>query len=164
MIKHVRGISYGICAAVLSGCYTYVPVERPAPNTAVRITVPVMSAVQNRNQAPGSYTVDGLVVSSGDSLVLETQSRTETGAYRQIMRVDTLRIAQSSLLGIDEKVFSRQKSIGLGVVITAGVVGLISGIISVTSGQDGGGPGGGGTENQIRIDPIFGSFLKLIGH
>ena len=159
----LRTAVYGIGATLLSGCYTYVPVERPAPRTPVRITVPVTSAVQNPNRAPESYTVDGLVVSSGDSLVLETETKTEFGAYRDVTRIDTLRVAQTSLLAVDERVFSTGRTIGLSVLIAGGTAALISGLLSVTTGNDGGGPGGGSPNAQISIDPIFGLF-RLLGN
>ena len=39
-------------AAFMSGCYSYVPVERPSPGSIVRIQVPVRTAVDNRNREP----------------------------------------------------------------------------------------------------------------
>ncbi|MEQ9397727.1 MAG: hypothetical protein RJQ04_01035 [Longimicrobiales bacterium] len=162
MHRFFRGGLAVLGATVLSGCYTYVPVENPAPMTPVRITVPITNAVQNPNRAPETYTMEGIVVSAGDSLIMSTESRTEMGAFREVVRVDTVRVATRSLTGLDEKVFSTQRSIGLGVLVAGGTAALVSGILSITTGSDGGEPGGPSTENQIRIDPIFRSLLQAL--
>lgn len=164
MRRFLRTVVFGLGASALSGCYVYLPVENPAPMTPVRITVPVSNALQNPNRAPETYTVDGTVVTSGDTLVLETSTRTETGAYREVVRMDTLRVATRSLQSVEEKVFSKEKTIGLSVLVTVGVAGLVTGILSVTTGSQGGGPGdGGSTTGQIRMDPIFNTLLRAIG-
>ena len=162
MHRFLRGGLAVLGATVLSGCYTYVPVENPAPMTPVRITVPISNAVQNPNRAPETYTMEGIVVSSGDSLVLSTESRTEMGAFREVVRIDTVRVATRSLTGLDEKVFSTQRSIGLGVLVAGGTAALVSGILSITTGSDGDGPGGPDTSNQIRVDPIFRTLLQTL--
>ncbi len=167
MIRHaLRLMLPCMSAVVLSGCYTYVPVELPAPLTPVRVTVPVTNVVQDRNRAPQTYTIEGVVVSSGDSLVLATERRTETGAaFREIVRFDTVRVATRSLMAIDEKVYSQPRTIALGVLIAAGTAGLAKALLDVTTGTGGdGGGNGGSTTNSLRIDPIFAAILKLVGH
>ena len=162
----VRFTAACLCVALLSACYTYVPIESPAPQTPVRVTVPIVNVARDQNRTPETYRIEGVVVSSGDSLVLATQRRTETGAFREVVRVDTVRVETRSLLAIDEKVYSQPRSIGLGVLLAAGTAGLVAGLLSVTTGVGGDGPGNGGepTANQLRIDPIFAAVLKLIGN
>lgn len=163
MLRTLRTIGCVLGAAVASGCYTYVPMEQPRPQTEVRVTVPIRSAVDRPNREPETYSVEGVLVSASDTVVLETRSRAEAGAFREVVRLDTLRVARGSIMSLDEKVFSTPKTIGLTAVLVGGAVGLVSGLLSITTGDDGdGGPDGGGDTNQIRIDPIFGSLLRLL--
>ena len=59
-----------LLGGVTAACHTYVPVERPAPGTTVRVTVPVSSALDNGNAAPRTAGIDCDVVSIGDTLGL----------------------------------------------------------------------------------------------
>lgn len=166
MLRCVRNGLLVLAAAAASGCYSYFPIERASPRQEVRITVPARaSVVQGRNSQPESFRLEGRVVAAGDTLLLETENRREVGAFREIQEIDTLRVATESLLLVEEKVFSRGKSIGLGVVVTAGSVALVTGFLNVvTGGGEGDVPGPpGGNQGQIRIDPIFGAFLRLLG-
>lgn len=166
MIRRLsRGLVYGVGAVVMSGCYTYIPVENPAPRTPVRITVPLNSAVSNPNRAPDSYTLEGTVVSVGDSLTLETQTTAQMGQFRQVSRMDTVRVARRNLLALDERVYSQSRTIGLGVVIVAGTAALVGGIYSATvgSGGDDGNGGGPPPTNQIDVTPVFRGLLQLVG-
>lgn len=149
----------------MSGCYTYVPVEQPAPGSTVRIQVPVRSAISRPNQAPESISMEGLVLSAADSVVLEVSSRREIGAFREILRVDTLRVARADLSAVHSRVFSRGKSIGLGVAIVSGTAALAAlafGLRGGSSGDDGDG-NGNPTTSSIRINPILSAVLGALG-
>lgn len=162
--RFAYGLVYGVGAVVMSGCYTYVPVENPAPRTSVRVTVPVNRSVTGANLAPQSYTLEGTVVSLTDSLTLETQTTATMGQFRQVSRVDTVKVARQNLLAIDERVYSQSRTIGLGAVIVAGTAALVAGIYSATVGFGGdGGDGGGSTTNQISVEPVFRGLLQFVG-
>ena len=77
----------------LSGCYIYRPVATPSPGAVARVEVPVQSAVADPNEPPETASVEGTVVEVGDSIVLATKIRRDIGAYREVVRDDTLRIA-----------------------------------------------------------------------
>ena len=149
--------------AFLVGCYSYVPVERPSPGTTVRIHVPVSSAVQGPNAPAETIDLTGLVLASGDSLVMETKNRREFGAFREVMEVDTLRVARSALSSLEEQVFSKPKTVGLTVLVGAAAAGIVAAIAKAAGGQDGSGaPPGGGPPAQIRVKPVFLGLWGLI--
>lgn len=152
-------------AAFMSGCYAYIPVDEPAPGSIVRIQVPVRSAISRPNQAPESISMEGLVLSATDSVVLEVASRRELGAFREIRRVDTLRVARADLSAVHSRVFSRGRSVGLGVAIvsaTATLAAVAFGLRGGSSGDDGDG-NGNPTASSIRINPIFSAVLQALG-
>lgn len=167
MIKRRLLVVSSMAAALLggSGCYSYLPVENPSPGTPVRIQVPVASSVVQPNRAPESMAFEGTVVSLGDTLLLETKSRREFGAFREILELDTLRVAQSNLTLIEERMMSKPKTYALTGVVTAGVVWLGIAMMNTLTGERGGDDDGGGddTAGQIILLPIFSGLLKLIG-
>lgn len=135
-----------LCAAALvlgaltSACHTYTPVDTARPGTTVRVRVPVISAVANRNQEPRTESVEGVVLASGDTLVLATRRRQEYGAFREIIQHDTLRLAPDQRALVEERAFSTQKSIGLGVALTGLVVGVAVAAFGGDPGSDEGIP------------------------
>ena len=69
---------------------------------------------------------------------MEVTSRQEYGAFREVIRLDTLRIEVSQIAGLDERVFSLRRSVVLGAVI-----GAVAGGLALTAlGLEGGGGGG----------------------
>ena len=104
-----------------AACHTYVPVERPAPGTTVRVTVPVSSALDNGNAAPRTAAIEGNVVSSGDTIRLAVTNRQEYGAYREIVRYDTLTLAPGQYVSLEHAEFSTKRTIALSTVIAVGV-------------------------------------------
>jgi hypothetical protein len=150
-------------AALMSGCYSYVPVERPSPGSIVRIQVPVHSAVGNRNQEPETMSMEGTVLTAGDSLVLQVESRRELGAYRELKQVDTVRVAPKDLAGVDLRVFSKPKTF----LLTAGIIGVTVALAAVAldlgGGSGGGGPPDGGTTSAIMVKPILSGLLRALG-
>lgn len=107
-------------AGALTGCHTYRVIDSPPIGSTVRVHVPVVSAL-NRGGGTQSVAVEGVLLSFGDSIALESTSRREIGAYRELSQVDTFRLAtdQASLLEVRE--LSRKRSVVLGVAVLGGV-------------------------------------------
>lgn len=164
-LRSFRALPAVLGAAVMSGCYTYVPVERPSPGATVRVQVPVRSAVSNPNRPPELLSMEGTVLAAADSIVLEVANRREIGAFREIRTVDTLRVAGADLAGVDERVFSRPKTVGL----TAAVAGITAVLVFAAldlgggSGGDDGSGNGGTTTSSIAVRPIFSALLGALG-
>jgi len=164
-LPRILGAFFGLLgASFMSGCFTYVPVDRPSPGSTVRIHVPVRSAIARPNQAPEFISMEGMVISAADSVILEVSSRREIGAFREIRSVDTLRVARADLSAVDTRVFSLGKSIGLGIAI-AGVTAVLAavafGLEGGSSGNDGSG-NGNTTGSSIRINPTFSALLDAL--
>jgi hypothetical protein len=130
-----------VVAASTAGCYVYRPVETPSPGSTVRVLMPVVSAVSGRNVADRFESVEGTLVSNGETIVLAVQTRREFGAYREVIQHDTVSFVTDQLAAVDVREFSRGKSIGLGVGIAAGLTGLAMAAFG-TFGSPGD-PGGG---------------------
>jgi hypothetical protein len=153
-------------AALTSGCYSYLPVEQPSPGTTVRIHVPVTrAALGTRSREPETVDFEGLVLSASDSLVLETKSRREIGAFREIFELDTLRVATEALVGIEERRFSKPKTYAFTALVTAGAAGLVVAALNAAGAFEDDGPPGNGstTQSALRLDPIVSSLFRLLG-
>ncbi len=151
---------------VTSACYSYQPIENPAPGTVIRIQVPAASPVIRPNQAPPSVSFEGTLVSLGDTMLLEVKSRREVGAFREILELDTLRVAGSRVTLLEERLFSRPKTYAFTAALTLGSAWLGIKALNTLTGQTGNPdkPGGGGDpQGQLILNPIFSGFLKLIG-
>jgi hypothetical protein len=104
-------------ASFLGGCHTYRATGTPPVGSTVRVHVPVTSAL---SRAPETASVEGLLVSMGDTLTLETQTRRELGAFRELVQVDTFRLATAQAALVEVREFSTSRSVILGVVVAAG--------------------------------------------
>ena len=133
-----------VAAFVLSGCYTYVPVQSPTPGTEVRVRIPVQSPVEGSSVVSDMLSVEGEVVSAGDTLVLATESTQSFGNFREVRTLDTLRVSRTRLASLEEKTFSRGKTIGFSALVLAGTAALVLAVAGTVGGSDGGGDGGGG--------------------
>ena len=152
-----------ILTPALSGCYVYVPVEEPAPGSTIRIHVPVPSAADNPNRAQETVSFEGTVLASGDTLLLETKVRRQFGAFREIIELDTLRIAPSQLAGMEQRLRSKPKTYAFSGVLALGVAALVAGAIEVAGGQAGDeGPGENGTTTGAVVMNVL-SVLKMLG-
>lgn len=150
------------CAATGAACYTFVPVESPAPGTTVRANVHVRSALSGSNGTAETASVEGMVVSAGDSLVLEARNLVQLGAYRDVVQVDTFRIPSTELASIEEQQFSAPKTIGLSVLIAGGTAFLAATALGLTGGESGGGKGGDPPVNgQVILKPLIGAVWRL---
>ena len=133
--RRARGLAL-ITAVGAAGCHTYVPVQTPVPGSTVRVQIPVVSAAADPNAPPQTVSLEGLVVESGDTLVLATTRRQEYGAFREVVQYDTLRLAEDQRYGVEAVEFSAGKSVMLGVGLAAGV-----GLIAIAAFNGGGGGG-----------------------
>ena len=115
-----RRLALFVGAAVLSGCFSYLPVESPTPGEMARLRVPVSSAVSTPGAPPETTTVEGMVLEAGDTIVIEVQTRREIGAYREFIQENTYRIARGDLVSVEVRELSRSRSAGLGAAIVLG--------------------------------------------
>ena len=162
--RALRGGGAVLGVLLLSGCHTYMPIERPAPGTTVRVRVPLTSAVERPNQSPETVSVEGLLVAFGDTLELEVTSRQEYGAFREVMRRDTLRIARNGITELEERVFSRNRSVGLGVALAGGATVLAAAALGLTGGDQGAGPDSGDDPSgAIIVASLAKAIWRLIG-
>lgn len=150
---------------VASACYSYQPVQSPAPGTVIRIHVPVASPVVRPNQAPPSVSFEGTLVSLGDTMLLEVTSRREVGAFREILELDTLRVAESRISLLEERLFSKPKTYAFTAALTIGSAWLGIKIMNTLTGESGDPDRGDGTDplGQLILNPIFSGLLRLIG-
>ncbi len=132
-----------VAVLVLAGCHTYSLVDTPPVGSTVRVRVPVISALDDRNAAPASMAMEGQVLQFGDTLVLATHTRREFGAFREVILVDTLRLAPSQLSSIELKEFSGGRSVGFGIALAAGATVLALAAFD----------GGGGDGETQGVDP-----------
>lgn len=137
---------------MFSACYTYTAVDLPAPGSEVRVLLPVTSALDNPNAAPPTVAIEGLVLSSGNTLVLATQTRSEISQFRQFVQFDTLHLARDAYTGLQTKEFSTAKSIVLGGVIFGGIALATTFVFTGGSKNDVPRPGPGGPAPALVID------------
>lgn len=140
------------CLLSTTACYVYTPVRDPAPGTIVRAEVPVRSAAQGRGPQ-GSAVLEGTVVTSGDSIRIETRNRQQAGFMQEMLLVDTVRVAFDELIRLDERAFSPGRTALLTAGIIAGTALVAMGITSVVGGDDGGEPGGGDPTQRVGPGP-----------
>lgn len=153
------------CGAVLmSGCYTYVPVEQPTPGTPVRIQVAVPSAVARPNRPPEVIPFEGTVVALNDSVFIETRSRQEVSLHREITVVDTIGAARSSLVALEERVFSKPRTLVFSAALVGAGVAIVLGVTSVTGGDDEEPPGDPPPEASISFPTAWNVLRALFGH
>ena len=148
-----------LALVLLSGCHTYEPVRHPAPGSAVRVLIPVTSALDDPNAAQPTVSLDGVVLESGDTLVLATETRNQINQFRELVRYDTLKLAEDAYSGLQLKEFSRGKSVGLGLTIFGGVALLTT---HVFNGGDTNSPPRGGPPGQNPAIVIQGAVLSAI--
>lgn len=106
-------------AALLSGCHTYRVVDAPTIGSTVRVHVPVTSALNAGRDESAS--VEGVLLSFGDSIKLESQTRRAIGAFRELSQVDTFRLATEQASLVEVRELSRKRSVVLGVAVLGGV-------------------------------------------
>lgn len=108
-------------ALFLSGCHTYLPVRSPAPGSVARVHVPVRSAVADPNAPPPTVSVEGTVLSAGDTIVLEVRTRQHFGALQEVVSENVYRVGRDEIVTMEIREFSRGRSALLGVGILGGI-------------------------------------------
>ena len=132
-------------APLVGGCYTYTLAQDPPVGSVARVRVPVRSAAVGPEAPPETVTIEGLVLSLGDTLSLEAATRQFVGTFREVLRYDTLRVARDGVASIEVRNFSVVRSVTLGAGVAAGTVALALGAFRTETGQGGEGPGEGGS-------------------
>jgi len=123
-------------ALLLSGCYTYTEVQQPAPGSTVRIRVPVQSPLTGRRNAPPPASIEGRLLSAGDTLTMVTRTRHALGPYRELIGIDTVRVSRDALSSLEVQELSTRKTILVSVAITGAITALT---LAALSGVWGGG-------------------------
>lgn len=155
-----------VAVIVLAGCHSYTPVETPVPGTVARVTVPLQSAVADRNAAAQTILIEGVVLEAGDTIVLASTTRRELTAFSRMIQFDTFRVARDGVVSVELREFSPGKSIALGAVITSAVVSLAISALAIDDGKAGDDSAGDGTipEGAVVISSsLVGLVWKLIG-
>lgn len=158
-------LASGLAAALLLGsaCYAYHPVDAPAPGTVVRVGVPVASPISRPNQAPETVRFEGRLLSLDDTIAVETRSRREMGAFREIFELDTLRVARGNITLMEERLLSKSRTYAFTAVVTAGAALLGIAAMNTLTGQEGGQGNGDDPGAQLSLNPIVSGLLKLVG-
>lgn len=149
---------------LVSGCYTYRLVEEAPVGSVARLRVPIQSAIVDPNSPPETVAIEGLIIAFGDTISFEASSRQVTGAFREVVQYDTLRVARDGLASIEVREFSRTRSVVLGVAVAAGTTGLALAALGAEGGQAGDRPGEGGAESfTAGISVGVGALGRLFG-
>ena len=163
-LRRVLALALLCVAPLASGCYAYTLVEHAPVGSLARVRVPIQPAVIAPGRAPETVAIEGLVLSSGDTLSLETNTRRFIGAFRELMSRDTLRVARSAVASIEVREFSAVRSVALGAAVAAGTAALALAARGTEGGRAGEGPGGGGSESFFTAVGIpVGAVLRLFG-
>lgn len=131
-------------ALLLSGCHTYLPVQSPTPGAVARVHVPVRSAVTNPNAPAPTASVEGTVLSVGDTIVLEVRTRQHFGALQEVVQENVYRVGLDEVVSIEVRELSGRKSVLLGVGILGGISLLALAAFGGEFGQGGEGPDNNG--------------------
>lgn len=124
ILRRLRGAVAAAGALLLCGCHSYLPVESPAPGVVARLHVPVSSAVSNPNAPPPTVSVEGTVLSTGDTIVLQVRTRQHFGALQELVQENVYRVARDEVVAIELREFSGRRSAVLGGALLVGAVGL----------------------------------------
>lgn len=164
-MRQLRLLVFTVGALALSGCHTYTAVDTPAPGSTVRLRLPITSAADDPNAAPQTVSVEGEVLSAGDTIVLARRTTQEINQFRSITQFDTIRVARDQTSDISVRAFSQGRTVVLGAAITGAVVGLAFAALGIEGGQAGDGPPTDGTNPQGAVisRTLIQSLWKLIG-
>ena len=124
-----------MCLLAMTACHTYTHVESPAVGTVARVTVPVRGTNGDASAPVQAASLEGVVVSAGDTIVLAMPIRREWGDAQGVMRIDTVRLLSDQLSAIEAKGPSTGKSVLLGAAIAGGVTTLAL-ILDIKNGGD----------------------------
>lgn len=163
-IRRVLSLAVPGTAFLLSGCYTYRLVEEPLVGSVARVRVRVEDPVAGAGSPAGTVALQGLIVSAGDTLALEAETRQFAGTFREVLRYDTLRVARDGVTSIEVRNFSVVRSVTLGAGVAAGTVALALAALGTGAGEGGEGSGQGGSESfAATFSIVVGTVARLFG-
>ena len=142
-MRVLRGLRGGLAvfgALLLCGCHTYLPVQSPTPGSVARVHVPVRSAVTNPNAPAPTASVEGTVLSVGDTIVLEVRTRQHFGALQEVVQENIYRVGLDEVVSIEVRELSGRRSVLLGVGLLGGIGLLALAAFGGEFGQGGEGP------------------------
>ncbi|NNF26605.1 MAG: hypothetical protein HKN73_05265 [Gemmatimonadetes bacterium] len=154
--KRFDRVLMGLLAAWVSGaCYSYVPLDGPAPvGTEVRARLTTEKALEE-SELLGVLTQDyeGRVMGvTSDSLMLSVIAARAVGPSHVQTARRTVGLSMTGVAGLEERQLSGVRT-AAAVAGGAGVIAaLVAGVLTV--GGDSGGDGGGSGENAFRS--VFG--------
>lgn len=146
-MRVLRGLRGGLAvfgALLLSGCHTYLPVQSPTPGSVARVHVPVRSAVTSPNAPAPTASVEGTVLSVGDTIVLEVRTRQHFGALQEVVQENIYRVGLDEVVSIEVRELSGRRSVLLGVGLLGGIGLLALAAFGGEFGQGGEGPDNNG--------------------
>jgi len=144
VLRGLRGGPAVFGALLLSGCHSYLPVQSPTPGSVARVHVPVRSAVTNPNAPAPTVSVEGTVLSVGDTIVLEVRTRQHFGALQEVVQENIYRVGLDEVVSIEARELSGRRSVLLGVGILGGIGLLALAAFGGEFGQGGEGPDNNG--------------------
>jgi hypothetical protein len=131
---------------LVAGCYSYHPLENPAPASGTRVAADLTNAgsLEMASQiGPGATTVRGDVVESDSAgLLLALRSVLGRNEQETFWNGEQVRIPLTTVARVQERRFALGKSILFGGAVLVSLLGAIEAFESDERG--GGGPGGGG--------------------
>ena len=155
---------WGVVPLLAAGCHTYRLAEDAPVGAVARLRVPIQSQTGGPGSPPETAAIEGRILSSGDTLRLVASTRQFTGAFREFVRLDTLRLARADLASIEVREFSVARSVALGAGVAATTAALALAALGTESGEGGEGPGGSGSQSLAAVVSIpVGAVRRLFG-
>jgi hypothetical protein len=136
-----------IPALLVAGCYSYHPLESPAPASGTPIAADLSDAgsVEMASQiGPGATTVRGEVVKSDSAgLLLALRSVLGRNEQETFWNGEQVRIPLTTVARVQQRRFALGKTILFGGAVIGGLLGAIRAFEGDGGGGGGPGPGGG---------------------
>lgn len=134
---------------LLAGCYSYQPLETPAPATGTQVVAELTDAgsVALASQVgPGVASLRGAVVQwDQDTLLLALSAVMGRNDQETFWRGERVRVPHSSIAQVQQRRFALGKSFLFGGTVMGG---LLAAVTAFQGGSGGGGVPGGGTGGQ----------------
>jgi hypothetical protein len=132
---------------VVNGCYSYHPLESPAPASGTRVAADLTdsgSLAMASQIGPGIISVRGEVVeSSSDGLLLALISVLGRNDQEMFWRGEQVQIPLITVARVQQRRFALGKTILFGGVVVGGLFAAVAAFTGDGSGGGGGGGGGG---------------------
>lgn len=132
----------GMILLVLTGCYSYRPLETPSPSFGTRVEADLTdrgSLAMTSQIGPGAMSVRGEVLQTEpDALVLALTSVLGRNEQETFWRGEHVRIPLNTVVRVQQRRFALGKTLVFGGSVVGGLLAAIAAF-------DGGGNGGGGS-------------------